>query len=145
MAIIKWSPNLDPFAEMEEMMKNFPTLPAMRGMQRSFAPAVDVYEDKGNIIVEAALAGMDPKDVHVSIEKGIVTIKGEEKTEHEVEEKNYYRKEVRNGSFVRQIPLPAQIQEDKVDAEFCDGMLKITCPKAAGNDKKEVKVKVAKK
>lgn len=136
---------MDPFQEMEQMMKQFGSMPAMRGMQRSFAPAVDIYEDKGSIIVEAALAGMDPKDVNVSIEKGVITLKGEEKTEHEVEEKNYYRKEVRSGSFYRQIPLPSAIQEDQLDAEYCDGILRITCPKAEENQSKEVKVKVVKK
>ena len=65
--------------------------------------------------------------------------------EREVEEKNYYCKEVRSGSFYRQVALPAQIREDDVIAEFEDGVLKITCPKAEPTKTKKVSVKVIKK
>jgi len=106
---------------------------------------VDIYETDKAVIVESPLAGMRPEDVKVSVDKGVLTIKGESEKEHEVEEKNYYRKEVRSGSFYRQIALPAPVLDDKVQAEFKDGVLKITCPKAAASKTNKVDVKVVKK
>lgn len=127
----------DPFAEMEEMMR--------RLSSRGFVPAMDVYETKDAVMVETPLAGVNAKDVEVSVEKGVLTIQGQSKKEHEVDEKNYYRKEIRSGSFFRQVALPASVKEDNVTAEFENGILKITCPKAAPTQAKKIAVKVVKK
>lgn len=140
MPIVKW----DPFAEMEEMFSRLPAVRGAHSMQNAFVPALDVYEDKDNIIVETSLAGVDPKNVEVSVEKRVLTIKGEHKKEHEVDEKNYYRKEVRSGSFSRQVPLPVPVLEDDVSAQFENGILKITCPKSAPTKAKKVKVEIKK-
>lgn len=137
----------DPFAEMEDMMNRLPALPRMRGMQslqNTFVPALDVYEEKDNVIVETPLAGMRPENVDISVDKGVLTIQGEHKKEHEVDEKNYYRKEVRSGSFYRQVALPVPVKEDKVDAVYENGVLKITCPKTAPTKAKKVTVKIKK-
>jgi len=128
---------------MEEMMNR---LPAVSGQNKAFMPALDVYETDKAVVVETPLAGVNPEDVKVSVEKGILTLQGESNKEHEVEEKNYYRKEVRSGAFYRQIALPAPVDEDKVEAVFEDGVLKVTCPKAApAAAVKEITVKVIKK
>ena len=131
----------DPFAELDESMR----LPAVNPSLKAFVPAVDIYETDNAVVVEAPLAGMRPEDVQVSVEKGVLTLRGETKKEHEVEEKNYYRKEVRSGSFYREIALPAPVLDDKTAAEFKDGILKITCPKASASKTKKVDVKVVKK
>ncbi len=144
MSLIRWSPDWDPFAQMEQMMKNFPSMGGA-GLQKGFVPAMDVYEEKNAIVVEAPLAGVDPEDVEVSVEKGILTVQGQSKKEHEVEEKNYYRKEMRSGSFFRQVALPAAVKEDKVTAKFEDGILKISCPKATPTKTKKINVKIVKK
>ncbi|MCF6276697.1 MAG: Hsp20/alpha crystallin family protein [Candidatus Magasanikbacteria bacterium] len=136
MSIMKWRPMLDPFEEMEEMMKRF--LPNRNPINRkSFIPAVDVYEENGRVVVEAPLAGINPKDVSISVEDNVLTIKGESKKEHEVDDKSYYRKEVRMGSFFRQISLPSTVNKEKISADFKDGVLKITCP--IKEEKKEIK------
>ena len=126
-------------------MRNLPSIRNNAIQQRGFVPAVDVYETKTDVMVETSLAGINPKDVEVSVEKSVLTIQGESKKEREVEEKNYYCKEVRSGSFYRQVALPAQVIEDDVIAEFEDGVLKITCPKASPTEVKKVSVKVVKK
>ncbi|MFA4830825.1 MAG: Hsp20/alpha crystallin family protein [Patescibacteria group bacterium] len=144
MSLIRWSP-WDPFEEMEEMMSRLPAMPNMAQMAKGFTPAMDVYETKDAVVVETPLAGVNPNDVEVSVEKGVLTVKGESKKEHEVDEKNYYRKEVRSGSFFRQVALPAAVKEDAVKAEFEDGILKITCPKATPTPVKKIAVKVVKK
>ncbi|HAT03829.1 MAG TPA: heat-shock protein Hsp20 [Candidatus Magasanikbacteria bacterium] len=135
----------DPFQEMEEMMSSLPALRNAQQMQKAFVPAMDVYEDKNNVVVETPLAGIRPEDVEVSVEKGVLTVQGSSSKEHEVDEKNYYRKEVRSGSFFRQVALPTQVKEDKVVAEFENGVLKITCPKASPTVSKKIEVKVVKK
>ena len=143
MSIIRYNPMWDPFSEMEEMMNR---LPALQGQQmKAFVPAMDVYETDKAVIVEAPLAGVRVEDVKVTVEKGVLTISGESKKEHEVDEKNYYRKEIRSGSFFRQVALPTAVLENKVDAEFEDGVLKITCPKSEPVQAKKVEIKVVKK
>lgn len=142
MSLIRWSPMWDPMSEMEEMMNR---LPSVSGQSKSFVPAMDVYETETAVVIETPLAGVNPEDVKVSVEKGVLTIQGESNKEHEVDEKNYYRKEVRSGAFYRQVSLPAPVLEDKVEATFEDGMLKVTCPKAAPTATKKIDVKVIKK
>ncbi len=136
MSIIKWSPFLEPFEEMEKFIKDY-------GSQ-GFAPAVDVYETKDDVVVEAPLAGVDPKDVEISIENDVLTIKGENKKESEVDDKNYYRKEVRSGSFFRSVALPAHVISDRAEAESVEGLLKIRIPKAPEAKPKSIKVKIKK-
>lgn len=135
MSIVKWTPFLDTFDEMEKFLTD-------RGSE-GFAPAIDVYETKENVVVKAPLAGIDPKNVELAIENDVLTIKGESSKESEVDEKNYYRKEIRSGSFFRSINLPAHVISDKAEAEFKDGMLNITIPKAEQPKLKTIKIKSA--
>lgn len=132
----------DPFEQMDEMFSHFPIMRGMSDMQKAFVPAMDVYEDGNNVVVETPLAGVDPKNVNVSVEKGVLTVQGQSKKEHEIDDKNYYKKEIRSGSFYRQVALPVHVKEDKIDAEFSDGVLKITCPKAEPKQAKKVSIKV---
>ncbi|MDP2693199.1 MAG: Hsp20/alpha crystallin family protein [bacterium] len=124
----------NPFERLEKIINS-----------HSFSPALDVYEEDDNIIVETPLAGVDVGDVDISVQKSVLTIKGEHKKEHEVDDKNYYRKEIRSGSFYRQVALPVPVKEDKIKAEFGDGVLKITCPKAVGEEAKKIKIDIIKK
>lgn len=136
----------DPFSEMDQMVRNFPALTNSSELStKTFVPAIDIYETKEGVIVETTLPGVNPDQVEISVESGVLTIKGESKREHEIDEKNYYRKEVRSGSFFRQVALPVSVQEDNVSAEFEDGVLKIKCPKSEKEKTKKVSVKVIKK
>jgi HSP20 family protein len=141
MSLIKYNSGLDPFQEMEEFMKNFP-FSKENNFIKSFTPAMDIYETQKDVIIETPLAGVKLEDVEVSIEKGVLTIEGQNKKEHEIDEKNYYRKEIRSGSFFRQIPLPTPVIEEKVCAEFENGILKITCPKKEKTESKKIQVKI---
>ncbi len=135
-SLIKWTPF---FEEMEKSFSEFS--PAVRGVQSGFVPAVDVYEDKNNVIVETQLAGIDPEKVSVSIENDTLCIKGESEKKSEVEDKNYYRKEICRGSFYRSIPLPAHVSGDEASAEAIEGVLKISIPKAKKSKVKTIKIK----
>ena len=138
MALIKWAPFLEPFEEMEKM------LTSDGNFQKGYVPAIDMYEEKDNVIIEAQLAGIDPEKVSVSIENDILSLKGEMEKKSEVEDKNYYRKEIRRGSFYRSIQLPAHVNGNKAEAQAEDGVLKIVIPKAEEAKPKTIKIKTKK-
>ena len=141
-ALIRWTPFLEPFEEMDKMINDF--TPSIRQGQMGFTPAVDMYENKENVIVETELAGVDPEKVEISIENDVLIIKGESEKKSEIEEKNYYRKEIRRGGFYRSVHLPARVIGDKASAEAIDGVLKISIPKAKEVKPKTIKIKTKK-
>jgi HSP20 family protein len=114
-------------------------LPA--GMEIS-APAVDLFEEKDDIVVKAELPGMGKENIQVNLTDHNLTIRGEKKKEEEVKEENYYRSERSYGSFVRSIELPADVQADKVKASFKNGVLEVRMPKTEQAKAKEIKVNV---
>jgi HSP20 family protein len=144
MSLIKWSPFLSDnyFDEVDKTFGEF--LPSSRQIS-GFTPAVDVYEDKDNVIVETQLAGIDPEKVDISIENNTLSIKGEAEKKTEVDEKNYYRKEIRRGSFYRSIPLPTKVSGEEASAVADGGVLKISIPKSPEIKPKTIKVKTLKK
>lgn len=142
MTLIKWSPFLEPFEEMDQAFNEF--MPTVSRRQGSFIPAVDIYEDKENVIVETQLAGIDPEKVDIAIENDILTIKGESEKKSEVEDKNYYRKEIKRGSFYRSISLPTHVLGDKASAMAEGGVLKISVPKASQTGSKKIKIETKK-
>jgi len=146
MAIVKWTPFLEPFEEMDKMMNELwpSSWPTMARGAFGYMPAVDMYEDKENVIVETQLAGIDPEKVDILIENDILTIKGESEKKTEVEDKNYYRKEIRRGSFYRSIPLPTHVLGDKAAAVAENGVLKISVPKAPEALPKKIKIETRK-
>ena len=135
MSLIKWTPmSLDPFDEMDRFFDfSAPT---------NFTPAIDVWQDDNNVFAECPLAGVDPKDVEVSVENDVLTVEGQSEKKTEVDEKNYYRKEMRYGAFHRAVALPAAVNGDKAKAEFENGILKITVPKEERVKPKKIAVKV---
>ena len=144
MSLIKWTPFLadSPFEGMDKMMSD---LSSETASQMGFSPAVDIYEDKNNMIIETQLAGIDPAKVDISIANDVLTIKGEGEKKSEVEDKNYYRKEIRRGSLFRSIQLPTQVVGDKASAISADGVLKISVPKATLVKPKTIKIQTGQK
>lgn len=139
MSLIKWTPlALDPFDEMDRWI-DWPM-----NNRHSFVPAVNIWQDQDNVYVSSPLAGYDPKNINVSVENDVLTIEGKEESKSEVDEKNYYRKEIRYGSFHRAVALPAAVDNEKVVAEFENGVLKITLPKEERVKPKSVEVKIKK-
>ncbi len=140
MRMIKWKPLMEPWEDMDRMMEEL-----MPNSGRGFVPAIDVYQDKDNVVVETTLAGVDPNDVNISIENDVMTIEGKSEKKSEVEDKEYYRKEIRSGSFHRAIALPTSVKGDKAQAVFENGVLKITVPKEERVKPKSIKVQVKSK
>ena len=126
--------------EMDDLFDSF-----FRGLDRPFAgykawPAIDVAEEDDAITVRAEVPGCKAEDIEISVYGNTLTISGEKKMSEEKKEKGYYHVESSYGSFRRELTLPTDVEQDKVNAECKDGVLCITLPKAA--KAKAVKVKV---
>ena len=133
-----------PFDEMRRMMEDFWMAPfeEFGRWGDGFAPKVDVREEDKEIIVSAELPGMDQKDIDVTVTNDSIRISGEKKHEKEEEEKGFYRHETFCGSFDRVIDLPAEVEEDKAEAEFSKGVLTIKLPKSEEAQAKRKKIKI---
>lgn len=129
MSLIPWNPFLDTFDNLENA---------------NFIPAIDVYENKDNVVIEASLAGIKPEDVSISVKDDIFSLEGSRRETSEVEEKNYYRKEVRTGSFHRSVMLPASVQADQAEANFENGLLKVILPKEEKAKSKNIQIQIKK-
>jgi len=92
-------------------------------------PKVDVAETEDAIQVTAELPGLKEEDIEVSLADHNLVISGEKKAEKEEKDKNYHRIERSFGSFHRSVPLPAEVNGEKVDASFTNGVLKVVLPK----------------
>ena len=108
---------------------------------QDFAPALDIYQDKDSVVVEAPLAGIDPANVEIAVENDVMTIKGVMEKKSEVEEKDYYRREVRGGSFYRAVQLPAHVIGDQAEATYEKGVLKIAIPRAPESKPKKIEIR----
>lgn len=103
---------------------------------------VDIYEDADNVIVKAEIPGMNKEDISVSLTEDTVTISGKKAEEKKVEKENYFRKEIRTGSFSRSFTLPCAVDKEKVKATYKNGILEIVLPKFEKEKEKEVKIEV---
>jgi HSP20 family protein len=147
MAIIRWDPFRDLSVIQDRMNKIFEeTLARSRGDEATtltvWAPAVDIYETKDAIVVNAELPGIEQKDVEVQIHDNMLTIRGERKFETDVKRENFHRIERSYGTFQRSFSLPNTIRQDTVKARFTNGILEITLPKMEEAKPKQVKVDI---
>lgn len=106
----------------------------------SWAPAVDLKENKTNYVVKTDLPGVDPKDIDVTLENGVLTVRGERKEEHREEGENFHRVERFSGSFARQFSLP-DVADDGVEAQMKDGVLEIHIPKSEKAVARKIEIK----
>lgn len=113
------------------------------GEYGAFQPKVDVAETESEIQVSAELPGLEEKDIEVSLGDGTLTLKGERRWESEDKGKDYHRREQAYGSFHRVIPLPAEVDADKANASFKNGVLTVTLPKAAAARSRKIEIEAA--
>lgn len=143
MPIVRWNPWFD--EGWDDFDKVFSDLPSVFGQTtKGFVPPIDVYQDKSNVTVETPLPGVNPENVEISVDNDILKISGKHEKKKEIEEKDYYKKEVKSGSFCRSIALPAHVVGERASADYSDGMLKITIPKRTKGAAKTIKVNVKK-
>ncbi len=107
-----------------------------------FTPQVDIVESKANYQIQLALPGMEKNDFHVDINDDTLTISGERKFENESKEKNYHSLETYFGSFKRAFNIPKDVEQNKIDATYKNGILNVILPKDAKTElKSTIKVK----
>jgi len=142
-SIVRWDP-LAEFAGLRRAMNRslygFPSVHVWRNADTALSFPVDVSETEGSVVVRAALPGIKPDEVEASVSDGVLTLKGETKQDEKSEGENYYRREIRYGAFSRSIPLPVEVVGDKAEAEFKDGVLTVTLPKAEEARPKTIKI-----
>jgi len=109
------------------------------------APALDVHETGDEIVVTAALPGLKPEDVDITITGQTLSIRGEFKADEKVERDQYLYRERRYGSFHRQLQLPVRVQGDAATATFEDGVLRLSIPKAEEVKPRQIGIKPAPK
>ena len=138
MAIVRWEPFRDLLGLQERMNRMFDE--SYRGARAtgnadewalggSWAPAVDIYEQDGNIVMKAELPGVDPKTVDIRLENNTLTLRGERKLDTQVNQDSYHRVERSYGAFSRSFTLPTVVDQGSIKAEYRDGVLKLTLPK----------------
>ncbi|MBN2370058.1 MAG: Hsp20/alpha crystallin family protein [Vicinamibacteria bacterium] len=153
MAIVKWEPFRDWLSLQERMNRLFDE--SFRGVSRSaseddwalggsWAPAVDIYEQEGNLVLKAELPGVDPKSVDVRIENNVLTLRGERKFENEIKRENCHRIERAYGTFTRSFTLPTVVNQEKIQADYQDGVLKVVLPKRDEAKPKQITINVGK-
>ena len=145
MAIIRWDPFRDMVTLRERMNKLFEDMAASRGEEKdlatsSWAPAVDIYETESEVVLTAEIPGIEEKDVEIKVEDNTLTLRGERKFEKETKEENYHRIERAYGSFFRSFTLPNYVDQDKIEAEHENGILKVRMPKRAELKPRKVKI-----
>jgi HSP20 family protein len=134
MGIVRYDPFRDLRSLQEEVNRLFST-----NLTRSFddegigrgawAPSVDIYENKDQIVIEAELPGMKQEDFDLTIENNVISLRGERKFEKTDESDNYHRVERSYGSFTRSFTLPQTVSADEAKAEYTNGVLRVTLPK----------------
>ena len=114
------------------------------GWAGTSVPAVDVAETSDKVMVTATVPGIKSEDIKITLVGDVLQISGEMKAENEREEATYHVRERQFGSFCRAIPMPSPVVSDKVEAEFENGVLKLTLPKAEGARPKAIRVNTKK-
>jgi HSP20 family protein len=145
MAVVRW----DPFRDLNTLQDRMNRLFDDAGRTwrtdepsatTTWSPAVDIFETEGEIVVKAELPGMERNDITLNLEKNVLTLKGERRLEKETKEDNYHRIERSYGGFSRAFAIPATVDDEKIRAEYKDGVLKIELPKKEQAKPKQIRI-----
>ena len=146
MSIVRYDPFRDLRTLQEEVNRLFSTNLTRafgdEGIGRgAWAPSVDIYENKDQLVLEAELPGMKQDDFDLSIENNVITLRGERKFEKTEESDNYHRVERSYGSFTRSFTLPQTVSAEGATAEYSNGVLRVTLPKREETKARRIEVK----
>jgi HSP20 family protein len=143
MTLVKWNPARTLWNWNEDLFNTFFDENSLITRNRdSYYPAVDVEEDDSAYHVTMELPGMEKKDINISYHDGVLRISGEKVEKKEDSNKNYHYYERRFGKFERAFRIHTDIIEDKIDASFNNGVLKVEVPKAEVAKPKQIEVKI---
>jgi len=111
-------------------------------VRRNWDPAFEIRETKDQVILEAELPGLSKKDIDVSFKDGVLTVSGERQEREVTENETVHCSEQRYGKFVRSFSLPGEVDEDKVEAKYNDGILSITLTKVVAEEPEKKKITI---
>jgi HSP20 family protein len=144
--ITRW----DPFAEVESLRHTmnhlFGETRPWRGFDNGSSDAyfpLDLFETHDEVVVRASLPGVTPDDIDISLTGQVLTLKGQSREDTDDKAENYYRRERKHGTFVRQLTLPAEVDSAKAEATFEHGVLRLALPKAESMKPRTIRVKSA--
>ena len=147
MSLIRYqSPELSPLNRLATLRDEFDRLfdfswPSRdTGLLGGWSPALDVYDDKDNLVVTLEVPGMKKEDIEISLRDGMLTVSGERKDEREQTEGQAFRSERYFGKFQRSLSLPTAVDANKIKANYKDGILTINLPKAEEAKPKHITV-----
>jgi HSP20 family protein len=123
--LTKW----DPFRELRSVEEEFDRMVGQRLARNAWVPPLDVRETEANFVVTVDLPGLEPDQVEVTFEDGLLTIRGQREFTKEVDEEHYHRIERSHGSFARSVRLPRTADAEKIGASFDKGVLTVEVPK----------------
>lgn len=144
-AISRWDPFRNLATLQEQVNRLFEGNLSHDGDQSAltmWAPAVDIIETENELVIKADLPEVAETDIDVRVEKNMLTIRGERKFEQKVKEENYLRMERSYGAFTRSFSLPNTVNTEAIQAQYKDGVLRVTLPKRAESKPKQVKINV---
>ena len=147
-SIVRFAPVREMATLQDRMNQVFNDLWGTRGrvdedyISGSWVPAVDVRESKDALELTAELPGLEPKDVEVSVENGLLTLKGSRSFEKATDGETYHRVERAYGSFERSFNLPTNVDAEKVRAVYRHGVLHLTLPKREEAKPRSIAIKV---
>lgn len=141
MRLVRWQP----FSEMESLRHQMDRMfDEIAGMNRqtspNWTPAIEIQDREECLVLRAEIPGVEAKDLDIQVAREAVAISGEHRYENKAQEQGFFKTELRYGSFQRTIPLPVAVENNQVQAEFKDGILKLTLPKAQEAKHKVVKI-----
>jgi len=145
MAVVRW----DPFRDLNMLQDRMNRLFEDAGRNwksdeaastTTWSPAVDIFETESEIVVKAEVPGMERKDITLNLENNVLTLRGERRFLKEAKEENYHRIERSYGGFSRAFSIPATVDEEKIRADYQDGVLKIVLPKKEQLRPKQIKI-----
>jgi HSP20 family protein len=132
----------EPLREFDDLFRQFSPLLRRRGAEQEWTPSANISETDKEYLIKADLPEVNKNDVSITLDSGVLTIRGERKQQKEVKEQNDIRVESFYGTFVRSFSLPDDIEADGVRAESKDGVLKVRIPKKTSNKSKSINVQV---
>jgi len=143
MTLAKFDPLFKEFARMNRMLGGEMWEPEGTVAAADWKPAVDILEGENEIVIKVELPGVERKDIAITVDNNLLTLKGERRLEKDVKKENYHRMEHTYGTFTRSFVLPGYVDFNAVAAEHKDGLLKIVVPKKATAKGRSIEVSAA--
>jgi len=145
MAIIRWDPFRELVSMQDRMNRLFEDAVRTRGGEDemtagTWVPPVDIYETKDALVVKAQLPEVDKEDIEIRLENGVLSIRGERKLQEDLKREQCYRMECQYGAFSRSFSLPRTVDQEKIDANYKDGVLTLRIPKREETRPRQIEI-----